>query len=119
MGWFGQSQNSLGTLYPRDATSKNFRWGLIGRGRTNIAPKLQFTYFREDIGITGSLDRDENVRNRMRCSGNTEPLFLNLLRSQGIDSQPAGRYDNPIFCTGPPGNIGWRHRFLGIDSWTP
>ncbi len=27
MGWFGQGQNSQGTLCPRDATSKNFRLG--------------------------------------------------------------------------------------------
>jgi hypothetical protein len=27
MGWFGQGQNSQGTLCPRDATSKNFRSG--------------------------------------------------------------------------------------------
>ncbi len=27
MGWFGQGQNSQGTLCPRDATSKNFWWG--------------------------------------------------------------------------------------------
>jgi hypothetical protein len=27
MGWFGQEQNSQGTLCPRDATSKNFRSG--------------------------------------------------------------------------------------------
>ncbi len=26
-GWFGQGQNSQGTLCPRDATSKNFRSG--------------------------------------------------------------------------------------------
>jgi hypothetical protein len=29
------------------------------------------------------------------------------------------RYDNPIFSYGPPGYIGWRNRFLGIDSWLP
>jgi hypothetical protein len=40
-----------------------------------------------------------------------EPVFVNLLRSPGIDSQP-GRYDNPIWRTGPSGNIGWRNRFL-------
>jgi hypothetical protein len=27
MGWFGQGQNSQGTLHPRDATSKNFQSG--------------------------------------------------------------------------------------------
>jgi hypothetical protein len=40
-----------------------------------------------------------------------EPVFVNLLGAQGIDSQPAGRYDNLICRTGPPGYIGWR-----IDS---
>jgi hypothetical protein len=38
MGWFGQGQNSQGTLCPRVATSKNFGRGHIGRGWTNIAP---------------------------------------------------------------------------------
>jgi hypothetical protein len=45
-----------------------------------------------------------------------EPVFVNLLRSPGIDSQPgmAGRYNNnPICRTGPPGYIAWRNRFLG------
>ncbi len=31
----------------------------------------------------------------------------------------AGRYDNRSWCTCPPGYIGWRKRFLGIDSWAP
>ncbi len=31
----------------------------------------------------------------------------------------AGLYDNPIWRTGPPGYIGWRNGFLGIDSWAP
>ncbi len=26
---------------------------------------------------------------------------------------------NPVFRTGSPDYIGWRNRFLGIDSWTP
>ena len=38
MGWFGQGHNSQGTFCPRDATSKIFGRGHIGRGRTNIAP---------------------------------------------------------------------------------
>jgi hypothetical protein len=43
-----------------------------------------------------------------------EPESVGLLRSPGIDSQ-AWRplYDNPLSRTGPPGNIGWRNRFLG------
>ncbi len=44
--------------------------------------------------------------------------------SPGIDSQAsipslAGQYDNPIWCTGPPGYTGWRNWFLEIDSWAP
>jgi hypothetical protein len=49
----------------------------------------------------------------------TEPVFVNLLRSPGIDSQFGGRYNNPIRRTGPPCYIGWRNRTLGIDSWSP
>jgi hypothetical protein len=47
-----------------------------------------------------------------------EPIFVNLLRSPGIDSQSGGPVRNPTCRTGPPGNIGHRIRFLGIDSCT-
>jgi hypothetical protein len=49
----------------------------------------------------------------------TEPVFVDLLRGPGIDSQPGGTVRNPICRTGPPGYIGWRNRFLGIDAWAP
>ncbi len=51
-----------------------------------------------------------------------------LLRSRGIDFKEsirqtyvtlAGRYDNPICRTGPPGYIRWRNRFTVVDSWAP
>ncbi len=48
-----------------------------------------------------------------------EPEFVNLLRSPGIDSQPGGPLRQPclaLYRTGPPGYLGWRSRFLGIDS---
>jgi hypothetical protein len=48
-----------------------------------------------------------------------EPVFVDLLWRPGIDSQPGGPVQNPICRTGPPGYIGWRNRFLGIDSWAP
>jgi hypothetical protein len=48
-----------------------------------------------------------------------ESVFVDLLRRPGIDSQPGGPVRNPIYRTGPPGYIGWRNRFLGIDSWAP
>ena len=45
------------------------------------------------------------------------------LRSLGIVSASlcslAGRYDNTICRNGPLGYIGWRNRFLEIDSWAP
>ncbi len=49
----------------------------------------------------------------------TEPVFVDLLWRPGIDSQPGGPVRNPICRTGLPGYIGWRNRFLGIDSWAP
>ncbi len=64
-----------------------------------------------------------NCKRNKRPSSNSltsEPVFVNLLRSRGIDFQPcAGRYDNPIWRAGPPAHIGRRNRFLGIDSWAP
>ncbi len=51
-----------------------------------------------------------------------EPVFVDLLRGpgiEGIDSHPGGPVRNPICRTGPPGYIGWRNRFLGIDAWAP
>jgi hypothetical protein len=41
----------------------------------------------------------------------TEPVFVDLLRRPGIDSQPGGPVRNPSCRTGPPGYIGWRNRF--------
>jgi hypothetical protein len=43
----------------------------------------------------------------------TEPVFVDHLRSPGIDPSLAGQYDNPSFRTGPPSHTGWRNRFLG------
>jgi|688.fasta_scaffold467207_1 hypothetical protein len=49
----------------------------------------------------------------------TELVFVDLLVAQESIPSMAGRYDNPICRTGPPCYIGWRNRFLGIDSWVP
>jgi hypothetical protein len=50
----------------------------------------------------------------------TEPVFVDRLRSPGIDSQPGGPvHENPFCRTGPTGYIGWRLRFLGIGSLAP
>ncbi len=49
----------------------------------------------------------------------TETVFVNLLRSPGIDTSLSGRYSNPVCRTGPPGYKAWRSWFLRIDSWAP
>ncbi len=59
------------------------------------------------------------VRNRICRTGPPEPVFVDLLRRPGIDSQLGGPVRNPICRTGPPSYIGWRNRFLGIDSQAP
>ncbi len=47
------------------------------------------------------------------------PYLLTIRGAQESIPSLAGQYDNPIFRTGPPSHIGWRNRFLGIDSWAP
>jgi hypothetical protein len=39
--------------------------------------------------------------------------------AQGSIPSLAGLYENPIYRTGPLGYMGWRNRFLRIDSWAP
>jgi hypothetical protein len=47
----------------------------------------------------------------------TEPEFVNLLCSPGIDPQSGGPVRQPYFTYRPTGYIDWRNRFLGNDSW--
>jgi hypothetical protein len=49
----------------------------------------------------------------------TEPVFVDLLRIPGIDSQPGGTVRQTVCRTGLPGDIDWWNRFLGINSWAP
>jgi hypothetical protein len=61
-------------------------------------------------------------KNEVRKVGVWKPelVFANLLRSPGIDSQPGGPVLPTLFFrTGPPDTIGWRNRFLEIDSCAP
>ncbi len=45
------------------------------------------------------------------------PYLYTFYRAQESIPSLAGRSDNPICRTGPPGYIGWQNRFPGIDSW--
>jgi hypothetical protein len=60
------------------------------------------TSVRADGGLQFSEIRPEQTGNRNLGSCRAR---VNLLKSPGIDSSPAGRYDNPICRTGPPGYI--------------
>jgi hypothetical protein len=54
-----------------------------------------------------------NFHHRPRYGSEIKELvFVNLLRSPGIDSHPAGPVRHPISLTGPPGCIVWRKRYL-------
>jgi hypothetical protein len=46
-----------------------------------------------------------------------ESVYVNLFKSPGIDSQPGGPVRQPYLTYRPAGYIGWRNWFLGIDSW--
>jgi hypothetical protein len=46
-----------------------------------------------------------------------EPVFVDLFGDQESIPSMTGLYAIPICRTGPAGYIGWRNRFLGIDSW--
>ncbi len=46
-------------------------------------------------------------------------LYCKHFKSPGIDSQSSGINSVPFVLPARPGYIGWRNRFLGIDSWTP
>ncbi len=50
---------------------------------------------------------------------NQRPYFKTFWGFQESIPSLTGPYDNPISRTGPTSFIGWRNRFIGIDSWTP
>jgi hypothetical protein len=55
---------------------------------------------------------DVRLRNRTRYLQHTELEFLKSLWRLGTDEEGGYR-------AGPPGYIGWRNSFLGIDSGAP
>ncbi len=57
---------------------------------------------------------NRNAGTKLSCS--SEPVFVNLLRSPRIDSQPCRlvRQPNLICRTGPSSYIGRRNQFLGF-----
>ncbi len=82
-------------------------------------PRSRISYPRLYYSKRRTLKEQQRYIPDTRPLNCTEPVFVDLLRRPGIDSQPGGAVRNPICRTGPPGYIGWRNRFLGIDSWAP
>jgi hypothetical protein len=68
----------------------------------------------QDLLSSWSLDPHGTLRNLARiCAGTRSVLeFYNNLWGLGTELELGVR-------TGPPGCIGWRNRFLDINSWTP
>ncbi len=75
--------------------------------------------YRQDSG-EGKLKkkRDETRKSEKKRRKNINGNDTEKGAQESIPSL-AGREDNPICRTGPPGYIGWRNQFLGIDSWAP
>jgi hypothetical protein len=60
------------------------------------------------------------LKRKEKCNTRPELEFVNLLRSPWIDSQPGWSVRQPYLTYRPPRSyIGWRNRYLGIDSWAP
>ncbi len=54
-----------------------------------------------------------------RVKRETEPVFVNLLGSPGIDSNSWWAGTPTLFVVLARKPRGWQNRFLGIDSWAP
>jgi hypothetical protein len=75
------------------------------------------------------LEDSESVGYRLTVFGSTralsrqlsyaEPVFVDLLRSPGIDSQPDGPVRQPCSSYRPARLHRLAESFLGIDSWAP
>ncbi len=66
-----------------------------------------------------TLTLKESTKEFMCKKKTSEPVFVNLSWSPEIDSQPGQPVRQPYCRTGPEGYIGWRSRFLGIESSDP
>ncbi len=56
---------------------------------------------------------------QVECSAEPEPVFVNLLRSTGIDSQLGGPVRKPYLSHLPAKLHRLWNRILGIDFWVP
>jgi hypothetical protein len=80
---------------------------------------LKYLYTVDRQNLTLLICTGTKLNTKRTSASCSEPVFVDLLRGPGIDSHPGGPVRNPICRRGPPGYIGWRNRFLGIDAWAP
>ncbi len=120
------------SVYTRVLRYLYFLWGPFLRDRTSVILLQLYTRLvtlvRANVFVLfcllfiGMTPYWECTSSSLRCFLSwTEPVFVNLLRSPGIDSKPwrAGTTTLFVLLARPPGYIDWRNRFFGIDSWAP
>ncbi len=98
---------------------RHFKGGLTARSQVKgcqaFSPFNSAGILEQSIGLGTELVYGSRT-------GPLEPVFVNLLRSPGIDSKPgepiSGLHKH-LQTLALHGYIGWRYRFLGIDSWAP
>ncbi len=88
-------------VYTSISTTQALRRTVLSKQKKHIAGK----YF--PVG-----GNKQNCFHRKRSENSTELEFLKSLRGLGTDEEEGYR-------TGPPGYIGWRNSFLGINSGAP
>jgi hypothetical protein len=86
-------------------------------GRENSLLRILPSWAPSSTSLLGKTRRrDDDVYKIHLC---TEPVFVILLRSPGIDSQPGGPVQQPYLSYRPAMLYRLANRILGIDSWSP
>jgi hypothetical protein len=98
----------------RTVLKAHFYWKGVGEGVPGDSCGLWRDIFCTVLSIKGKLAGDVGCRNRISSLFllKTELEFLKRLWGLGTGEEEG-------YCTGPPGYIGWRNSFLGIDSGAP
>jgi hypothetical protein len=118
----------------REISTPACNWISIANKLTSeeyLSPSSKFPKYKKG----GGLNRAHNCRGILyqrhfhphkfwivlRCFIISLEAGFRLIRARicKLFKEPRSRCDNPIWRTGPPGYIGWRNSFLGIDSWAP
>ncbi len=81
---------------------------------TKQKDKMKSERYEEKIETKQRCDMNERVRGKNWQKGKMKSVLEFLKSQQGL-----GTSEEEGYRTGPPGYIGWRNSFLGIDSGAP